>query len=196
MENVKTQYSDEYNEVHDIRGRYNTLNGVQGKLREKVSTINEQLEEKKMEVANYERSMETKIMSLNNDIANLTKECEKVEAEKSSLQSSEEEASAKKWDAISELSQVIFAIEMIEVLCAKRPGLYQTQLPYAKASRQHETFDSFAKCEELSIAQLENIGQFLKDFKEILNKFNPHANAKPGAHKNGDTEEDSEEQDH
>lgn len=38
-----------------------------------------------MEVANYERSMETKIMSLNNDIANLTVECDSVDGEKSLL---------------------------------------------------------------------------------------------------------------
>ena len=37
-------------------------------------------------------------MSLNNDITNLTLECDAVEAEKSKLQSNEEETSAKKWD--------------------------------------------------------------------------------------------------
>ena len=58
--------------------------------------------------------METKIMSLNNDIANLTVECDEVEAAKSALQNDEEETSAKKWEQVSELSQVIFAIEMIE----------------------------------------------------------------------------------
>ena len=35
LENMKAQYSDEYTEVHEIRGRYNTLNDVQGKLRKK-----------------------------------------------------------------------------------------------------------------------------------------------------------------
>lgn len=122
--------------MHEIRGRYNTLNGVQGKLKDKVSTINTQLEEKKSEVANYERSMETKIMSLNNSIASLTLDCDKVDAEASQLQSNEEESSAKKWEQISELSQVIFAIEMIEQLCSKRKDQYATNLPYQKQSEE------------------------------------------------------------
>ena len=40
LENMKAQYSDEYTEVHEIRGRYNTLNDVQVKLRKKVANIN------------------------------------------------------------------------------------------------------------------------------------------------------------
>ena len=54
------------------------------------------LDDKKNEVYSYERGMDNKIMQLNNDIANLTTQCDAVEAEKSSLQSSEEDGHAKK----------------------------------------------------------------------------------------------------
>lgn len=134
LEDVKT-HSDEYNEVHDIRGRYNTLHGVQAKLTERVAQITKNLEDKKAEVSAYERTMETKIMSLNNDKEKLIHEYDLIEAQKSMLQNNEEETSAKKWDQISELSQVIFAIEMIENLCSKKTNTHTTGLPYAASSQ-------------------------------------------------------------
>ena len=38
------------------------------------------LEEKKAEVTNFERNMEAKVMSIGNEIANLTLECDRVDA--------------------------------------------------------------------------------------------------------------------
>jgi len=117
--------------------------------------------------------METKIMSLNNDIANLTVECDLVDAQKSTLQSDEEETSAKKWDQISELSQVIFAIEMIENLCSKKTQHHTTNLPYQNASTSQKSFDSFSQCESTAVKQLTHIGYYMKDFKAILDKYDP-----------------------
>ena len=114
LEEVKAQNGDEYAEANDIQKTHKTLDNAQNLLISSVDQINNMLEQKKNEVVSFERNMETKIMSLNNDIANLTVECDEVEAAKSALQSDEEETSAKKWEQVSELSQVIFAIEMIE----------------------------------------------------------------------------------
>ena len=85
-----------------------------------ASNVQDKLKEKNKEKVAYERSMDNKIMQLNNDISLLTVECEEIEAHKSALLASEEETSAKKWEQISELSQVIFAIEMIENLCSEK----------------------------------------------------------------------------
>ena len=52
----------------------------------RLNDLNLKLEEKKSEVVSFERKMDTKIMTLNNDIANLTVECEVVESEKAALQ--------------------------------------------------------------------------------------------------------------
>jgi len=120
LEDVKNQNNDDYAEVNDIRDRYKTLDMTKRNLIAKKAQITEQYEAKRIQVNNYERKMENKIMSLNNDITKLTKDYEGVEQEKSMLQLNEEETSAKKWDSISELSQVIFAIEMIEQLCSKK----------------------------------------------------------------------------
>ena len=99
------------------------------------------LEEKKAEVTNFERTMEANVMSLGNEIAQLTIECDEVDAKKSALQMDEEETSAKKWEQISELSQVIFAIEMIESLCSKKTEWHETHLPYAKGSKHQVSFE-------------------------------------------------------
>ena len=84
----------------------------------RLNDLNLKLEEKKSEVVSFERKMDTKIMTLNNDIANLTVECEKVESEKAALQNDGEETDAKKNERDLELAQVIFSIEMIEKLCS------------------------------------------------------------------------------
>ena len=54
------------------------------------------LEEKKAEVTSFERGMESKVMSIGNEIASLTIECDKVDALKSALVNDDEETSAKK----------------------------------------------------------------------------------------------------
>ena len=58
-------------------------------------------------------------MSLGNQIASLTIECDQIDAMKNALQNDEEETSAKKTKQTSELAQVLFAIGMIENLCSK-----------------------------------------------------------------------------
>ena len=159
------------------------------------------LEEKKAEVTNFERNMEAKVMSIGNEIANLTLECDRVDAQKSALQNDDEETSAKKWEQISELSQVIFAIEMIENLCSKKTEWHETHLPYQKYSKKQESFDTLAMCEDVAKEQLEHISSYMSDFKAILDRFDPtkvNKNATSrgaaGQHPNA-IQEDSDEDD-
>ena len=81
LEDMKNTYPDEYPEVHDIRRTYNTQFKVHTDLKTKVQTVTQMLEDKNRDVSNFERNMETKILSLNNDIANLTVVYDEVEAE-------------------------------------------------------------------------------------------------------------------
>jgi len=59
-------------------------------------------------------------MTLNNKIGSLKRKYDLVVKERDELQKSEEETSAKKWEQVSELSQVIAAIDMIENLCSRK----------------------------------------------------------------------------
>ena len=117
LEEVKNLNSDDYTEVNEISDRHHTLDSTSRSLDHKLKQISQRLDDKKNEVSSYEREMDNKIMSLNNKIAKLTTECDDVEAQKSQLQSSEEDGQAKKLAQQSELSQVIFAIDMIESSC-------------------------------------------------------------------------------
>ena len=95
LENVKSQNSDDYSEVIEIRDRYHTLNSTSEALNKKKIELDQILEEKKTEVSNFERGMESKVMALGNDIASLTVKCDQIDAEKRNLQSDQEETNAK-----------------------------------------------------------------------------------------------------
>ena len=57
-----------------------TLSSSQNQLNDKKQQLDFMLEEKKAEVTNFERNMEAKVMSIGNEIANLTLECDRVDA--------------------------------------------------------------------------------------------------------------------
>jgi len=136
LDEVRTQNSDDYSEVNEISNRHKILDTTKRSLMKKKTEITNMYEQKRAEVHQYELKMLNKIMNLNNDISKLTKIYDEVEAEKSILQNSEQESSAKKWEQVSELSQVIAAIDMIENLCSRKdqPHIHTTTLPYATAS--------------------------------------------------------------
>ena len=90
-------------------------------------------------------------MSLGNEIASLTIECDQVDTLKSALQNNEEETSAKKWKQISELSQVIFFFFFIENLCSKKTETHVTGLPYQKTSEMQGSFETFSECEDTAM---------------------------------------------
>ena len=71
--------------MNEIRLRHLTLAKTSKGLHAKKAEITEMYESKRKEVHNYEKTMNTKIMSLNNEITELTTKCDVVEAEKSAL---------------------------------------------------------------------------------------------------------------
>ena len=85
LENVKSFNNDEFTEVIEIRDRYRTLNSTQEALNKKKIELDQILEEKKSEVSNFEKTMEANVMSLGNEIANLTLKCDQIDAEMSAL---------------------------------------------------------------------------------------------------------------
>ena len=131
LEEVKNQNSDEYADVLEIAARYRIQVNTQNDLIARLNELSQTFEEKNREKINYERNMETKIMSLNNDIANLTIENDQLEAEKSALLNEEEETNQKLLGQVSELSQVLFSIDNVERLCSEKTNSHQTNLKYS-----------------------------------------------------------------
>lgn len=68
----------------------------------------------------YEKKMKTDIMGLNNDIATLQAELEKLEDQKNKLKNDAEESSKKKLSKISELARILMAIDNLEKRCFNR----------------------------------------------------------------------------
>ena len=58
--------------MSEISARYRVQVNSQNDLLTRLNELSHIFEEKSREKINYERNMETRIMSLNNDIANLT----------------------------------------------------------------------------------------------------------------------------
>ena len=130
LEEVRSANSDEYNAIGDILARYQVLRDTQNDLKRKLSNLDDDLKAKREQVNKYEKDMETSIMTLNNDIAKLTTENEKVETEKQKLSNQEEETSVKARGKISELSRLFMAIDNLDRLCSERQEGNTSQLNY------------------------------------------------------------------
>jgi polyhydroxyalkanoate synthesis regulator phasin len=79
LESVKELHQDEYQELSDILSRYETLHRSNIKLKETMQRLERELDDMKNEVARYEKDMKTEIMQLNNEIAQLQQQFEKIE---------------------------------------------------------------------------------------------------------------------
>ena len=87
LESVKEKNQDEYSEIADILSRYNTLKQSNIKLEEAKKNLENDFDDMKNQVTEYEKSKKTEIMSLNNNVANLQKTFDKNEETKSRLKS-------------------------------------------------------------------------------------------------------------
>ena len=127
---------------------------------------------------NYESEMSTKIQQLNNDTGKMTEKYEELEQKKNYLKSKIEETRNQKWDQISELSQVFQAIDNLDFICSQKPeGGVQGGLNYqANAIFTHlpkcPNIDYPNKSYELAKGQLRVIERYLRDFKQVIVKFN------------------------
>lgn len=86
----------------------------------KLRELEDKLNTKREEVNKYKTDMVASLLTLNNDIAKLTTENEKVETAKQKLQSQEEETSFKARGKISELSRLFMAIDNLDRLCSNK----------------------------------------------------------------------------
>ena len=116
-------------------------------------------------------------MTLNNDIAKLTTENEKVETEKQKLASQEEETSVKAQNKISELSRLFMAIDNLDNLCQPNKEQNNSSVlnyptrKWFSGLTECTDFESYIKRKPLAEKQLQVIGRYLKDYKYIIDRF-------------------------
>ena len=82
LEKVREKNSDEYAEISDILSRYTTLTKAHKNLKGDLEEKEFMLAEMKSNVVKYEKDMNTEIMKLNNNIAKLNTEFEKIDVKK------------------------------------------------------------------------------------------------------------------
>ena len=117
MDKVREANSDEYAEISDILSRYTTLTKAHKDLNEDLDNKEFNLADMKSKVVQYEKSMNTEIMKLNNNIAKLNTEFEKIDEKKQKIKTDEEETSSKQLFKITQLSRILMAINNLEQFC-------------------------------------------------------------------------------
>jgi uncharacterized protein YlxW (UPF0749 family) len=66
---VKEQNPDEFQELHDILSRYQTLKASNERLQENQKRFTEEIDTLNRQIASYTKEMNTQKMTLNNKIA-------------------------------------------------------------------------------------------------------------------------------
>ena len=69
LERVKENNPDEFQELHDILSRYQTLKASNERLQENQRKFTEEVDMLNKQIANYTKEMNTQKMTLNNKIA-------------------------------------------------------------------------------------------------------------------------------
>jgi predicted nucleic acid-binding Zn-ribbon protein len=85
-----------------------------------MQSLEKELDDTKKSVIDYEKTMKTEIMQLNNDIGGLQQKFEHIEDQKNKLKSEAEEISSKKLNKVSDLARILMAIDNLENRCLNR----------------------------------------------------------------------------
>ena len=147
LEEVKTQNPDEFQELHDILSRYNTLKESNERLLENQETIIEEQDKISREMANNTKEMNTMKMTLNNKIATKQQDLEKIEDKKSRLMAESEENTSKKMQKTTEHGQILMTIDNLFNKCLARKELLVSSKDQ-QAKEGTKTFDDMQKSGE------------------------------------------------
>ena len=110
------------------------------KLKRTIDDQDAKLNEIKERVRKYEKEQEKNLLQLNNDISNLKAEHDRIKDEEKSLKDEAEDVSAKKRGKISELAQILMAINNIESKCLENKA---TKLRhFVKDTKKPSDFDN------------------------------------------------------
>ena len=182
LETVKSTHSDEFTEIKDILDRYDTLVKENEKLDSSHQVLEHGLNDKKDATTKYIKDKSTEIMKLNNDISVKKAELEEIIDQQNSLKAEAEEISSKKLGKVSELAQILMAIDNIEQKCSNRQGtkvMVKHQVPAELKPKNFDDLGASVKFAKLQIAACKN---YLFDYIEI------HKNVQDAKGGDGDKE--------
>ena len=111
LERVKENNPDEFQELHDILSRYQTLKASNERLQENQRKFIEEVDHLNKQIAVYTKEMNTMKMTLNNKIATKQQRLEKIEDLKGRLMAESEENTSKKMKKTTEHGQILMTID-------------------------------------------------------------------------------------
>ncbi len=123
LERVKENNPDEFQELHDILSRYQTLKASNERLQENQRKFIEEVDHLNKQIAVYTKEMNTMKMTLNNKIATKQQRLEKIEDLKGRLMAESEENTSKKMKKTTEHGQILMTIDNLFQKCLERKEL-------------------------------------------------------------------------
>ena len=164
LEEVRKKHSDEFKDLDEILGRYNTLRTHQIDMSKSKTALEKDMEELKRNMINYKKNSEDKIYELETSISNMRDDLEYKDKTKQDRQKELDDKSEKTINQTSELGMVILSIDHIYNRCKVRQ---KTKIADGEHSIKDLASDNFeGKCDN-AIKQLGEIEACIEDFKKI-----------------------------
>lgn len=151
-----------------------------------MEASNKELEDKsehlKLSIDKYEKEKRQEILQMNNDIAKNNAMHELIKVDIGELNTESEKMKSKKLSRMSELAQILMAIDNIEQKCfnrkydesygkSNRQSILKHQVP-VDSNMRPRNYDDFVERHGFAKKQLDVIDHYAQDFKEIVNGLN------------------------
>lgn len=168
LEQVKEKNPDEYNELSDIRSRYETLNNSYKKLDRRLKEIHGEYEALKTSKNQFFTSTDIEIMSLNNMITTKQGEKERMDDEQNKMKGRQEEETAKQLKKTSEIGLILMAIDNLYNKCLNSKSHLKWRIPGDSSNAKTK---SFKERTDIAVSQLEVVSEYYEDFDEVINEL-------------------------
>lgn len=175
LESVKDS-CDDYAEIQDLVGRYETLEIANKDLSELQKSSQNRIEELTKEFQSYRKEQEMQMLELTNRIAALSGELDESQKTRQHLEHVVDEARQEDSKHSLYFGQILMSVENLFLRCTtKRRNIQHATTPMDDEGSkgregddgQEENPDSFRRKKEIAIRQLKVILAYLKDFKDI-----------------------------
>jgi hypothetical protein len=160
LEKVRNKHSEEFKDIDDILNRYNTLHFHKESMAKTKAELEKEIEELREHTAKYKKSTEDQIFDLETSISNMREDIELRDKRKQEKQKELDGISEKAVSQISELGQILLAIDNIYNRCKKRKDKDQRPHHLSKDASD-DNFDGKVK---KALEQLNEVQFNIDDF--------------------------------
>lgn len=167
LERTKEKNPDDFTDISEILGRYNTLKESYEKLMKRRHQLEEELQNVKRDRDQYEKENKDEMMELNIAISVLQKQIEEVDVERNELQKDFESASSTATEKDLELGCMLTAIENLFDRCLTEVKKIRHGY-YVEKSRKTDSQENYNDRAKISVQKLGSIRSYIADLKSIV----------------------------